>query len=462
NSSDFTSINTHGKLIPTVPLELSKGFSKKRIDHRHHALYALVIALATRSHINYLNNTSAKVEDSKNEEKKKKQIEQRNKLKNNLCYKTKTDEKGNYKWIFYKPWETLTQDTRQALESVVVSFKQNLRVINKATNYYESYKDENGNLRLDKNGKPKKDFVAQKGINWAIRKSLHAETVSSLVHLPWVKLGKGEKLTATRERNFLDSSFTTEKISKITDTGIQIILLNRLSEFDECNEVLSKTKLIDYIEKRKELIKSKILKEFPENAFSPEGIEEMNKNIKKYNDDKSHQPILKVRIYEKSKGRFPLGETGNKTKKFVEAAKGTNLFFGIYTDKSGKRSYETIPLNVVIERQKQGLQAVPETNEKGNQLLFHLSPNDLVYVPTIDDNEQLVSSRVYKMVSSTGNECHFIKANISSLIKNYDAKTKLGEMGSLNKLEVTAEGDFRIKEICIKLKVDRLGNISKA
>ncbi|MGL5235458.1 MAG: type II CRISPR RNA-guided endonuclease Cas9 [Empedobacter falsenii] len=71
NSSDFTSINTHGKLIPTVPLELSKGFSKKRIDHRHHALDALVIALATRSHINYLNNTSAKVEDSKNEEKKK-------------------------------------------------------------------------------------------------------------------------------------------------------------------------------------------------------------------------------------------------------------------------------------------------------------------------------------------------------------------------------------------------------
>ncbi|RRN77706.1 hypothetical protein EIM50_18235 [Pseudoxanthomonas sp. SGD-10] len=66
------------------------------------------------------------------------------------------------------------------------------------------------------------------------------------------------------------------------------------------------------------------------------------------------------------------------------------------------------------------------------------------------------------MVSSTGNECHFIAANIASLIKNYDAKTKIGELGSLNKLEVNIENTVRIKECCIKLKVDRLGNISKA
>src|SRR5690606_35068399 len=126
---------------------------------------------------------------------------------------------------FIKPWEIFTVDAKKAMNEIVISFKQNLRVINKATNYYESYKDENGNLRLGQDGKPKKGLVTQQGNNWTIRKSLHAETFSSLVHLPWVKLGKGEKLTATRERNFLDSSFTTEKISKITDTGIQIILL---------------------------------------------------------------------------------------------------------------------------------------------------------------------------------------------------------------------------------------------
>ncbi len=70
--------------------------------------------------------------------------------------------------------------------------------------------------------------------------------------------------------------------------------------------------------------------------------------------------------------------------------------------------------------------------------------------------------RIYKTVSFTGSECFFIKSSISSLIKNYDAKTKIGELGSLNKLEITIPDHIRIKEFCIKLKIDRLGNISKA
>ena len=208
---------------------------------------------------------------------------------------------------------------------------------------------------------------------------------------------------------------------------------------------------------------------FAETVYS---VTPHNKNITLYNNGKSHQPILKVRVFEQG-SKFALGETGNKTHKYVEAAKGTNLFFGVYEDKSGKRSYDTIPLNIVIERQKQGLSSVPEVNEKGHQLLFSLSPNDLVYVPVEEELESISEvdlenfnktqkSNIYKMVSSTGSECHFVKANISSLIKNYDAKTKIGELGSLNKLEVTIDALYRIKEKCIKLKVDRLGNISKA
>ena len=67
-----------------------------------------------------------------------------------------------------------------------------------------------------------------------------------------------------------------------------------------------------------------------------------------------------MRVYEKAE-KFTVGQKGNKRTKFVEAAKGTNLFFAIYEteeiDKDTKkvirkRSYSTIPLNVVIERQK--------------------------------------------------------------------------------------------------------------
>lgn len=88
-------------------------------------------------------------------------------------------------------------------------------------------------------------------------------------------------------------------------------------------------------------------------------------------------------------------------------------FSAIYITEDGKRTYETIPLNVVIEREKQGLVPVPDRNEKGDKLLFWLSPNDLVYLPTEEErefgriNEPIDRGRIYKMVSCTGNEGAF-------------------------------------------------------
>lgn len=416
----FTSYNDrYQKNLPTVPIEYSQGFQKKRIDHRHHAMDALVIACATREHINYMNNQHALDKSKDKKEKQQSRID----LRTILC------EKKNNNWQFKKPWRTFTQEAKEVLEHIVVSFKQNLRVINKATNYYEKWEEKNGVLVKKK--------VKQQGTNWAIRKPLHKETVSGKIVLDR-KIGKDKILTATRKA--VDITFTEKIISSITDIGIQKILLNYLK-----------------------------YKGSPEVAFSAEGLEELNKNIAQYNDGKKHQPIYKVRIFEEG-SKFPLGETGAKVTKYVEAAKGTNLFFGVYQGKE-KRTYATIPLNEVIERQKQGLSSVPEHNEKGEPLLFSLSPNDLVYVPMVGEATETIDfnnlskeqkERIYKTVSFTGNECHFVKSTIASLIKSYDAKSKIGELGSLNKLEVTISGDSRIKEVCIKLKVDRLGNITKA
>lgn len=115
-----------------MPLELQKGFNKKRIDHRHHAMDAIIIACANRNIINYLNNESAtaKAELSRYD------------LQKMLCDKAKTDNNGNYKWVIRKPWASFTQDTYLALENIIVSFKQNLRVINKATNRFLHYNEE--------------------------------------------------------------------------------------------------------------------------------------------------------------------------------------------------------------------------------------------------------------------------------------------------------------------------------
>ncbi|EKT3958648.1 hypothetical protein NTJ28_002669, partial [Flavobacterium psychrophilum] len=202
-----------------------------------------------------------------------------------------------------------------------------------------------------------------------------------------------------------------------------------------------------------------------ESAFSEYGLEMLNKNIKKLNNGKAHQPIKKVRVFMEGTGKFAVGTNGNKKDKYVVAAKGTNLFFAIYQDEKGKRNYKTIPFNEVIERQKQSLSAAQETDENGNRLLFTLSPNDLVYLPTEDEKENLTTInfdklskeqvlRVLKMVSFTGNQAFFVSNNIATSIVD-----KM-EFSALNKMEKSIDGTM-IKSLCLKLEVDRLGKIKK-
>jgi len=211
-------------------------------------------------------------------------------------------------------------------------------------------------------------------------------------------------------------------------------------------------------------------------------LEEMNKNIVQYNDGLFHQPIYKARIFELG-SKFSLGKTGNKKEKYVEAAKGTNLFFAIYKGKNIKgeevRLYDTIPLDIVIERQKQGLTSVPvkhyDKNGSEYNLIFSLSPNDLVYVLSADENENFNNiqfsnlnnaqkRKIYKMEKASGTECYFIPNYFARLIKQYDAKSKIGEMGSQNKLQTTVdiENSMKIIDSCVKLKVNRLGIVEKA
>ncbi len=498
----FTAISAEGHEIPAMPLELQKGFNKKRIDHRHHAMDAIVIACATRDHVNLLNNEAAHSKHNANRYQLQRKLRRFEKLTIDGMEKEVAKE-------FLKPWDSFTTDAKQVLENIIVSFKQNLRVINKTTNSYQHY-DETG----------KKVIVKQeKGDSWAIRKSMHKDTVFGEVNLRMsdktvslnealknpktivnkefkkkvmelMEAGRDAKYIKkyvednkdiwsdidvkriqvyyftkeTKDRYFatrkpLDTSFNCKKIKEsVTDTGIQKILLAHLE-----------AKGGD-----------------PELAFSPDGIDEMNRNIVALNKGKFHQPILKVRVYEKA-DKFAVGQNGNKSAKFVEAAKGTNLFFAIFgTEKTNKetsetetvRSYLTIPLNVMIDCQKKygsqwrnNIEAYLQEQQLATsdaKLLFILSPNDLVYLPNEDDT--LNPSRIYKFVDSSGTTANFIPQRSANVIFSIPTK-KQKEMGvdfiiqdefgvgspqSKNQKAITGE---MIKEICVPIKVDRLGNI---
>jgi CRISPR-associated endonuclease Csn1 len=475
NSNDFyfwdEKINDYRN---DVPDDLKKGFNKKRIDHRHHAMDALVVAATQRQHIQYLN--------SLNNEKIKHELQPSLLIKNGH---------GHFTKHFLAPWNGFALEAKTQLEKTVVSFKQNLRVINKASNKSIQW--------VEKDGKLKKQPVPQtKGDNWAIRKPLHKETVSGKVlikrnqfvtffsaleksHLivdPRIrdiidnvlskcnndieeakqyfrknpcfinnrKIQKVELFVeATATRIALSDKFTRKQLQNISDSGIQTVLENHLKNY----------------------VDEKGVERF-DLAFSVEGIEDLNKNIVLLNNGKPHQPIKKVRVFEVG-NKFPVGHKGNRMRKYVEAAKGTNLYFAIYEGKNKKdetvRQYDTIPLNIVIERLKQGENPAPEKyyDKDGYEysLLFTLSPNDLVYVPTdeelLGDDLNIVqllqrNDRIYKMVNTTQNKLLCVPQSYASPIRK-------NEIGSNNVSQNTLDGKYQIKERCCKLKVDRLGNV---
>lgn len=477
NTTHFTIYNQrYQKYLPAVPLDKQKGFQKKRIDHRHHAMDALVIACATRNHINYLNNQNALDKKKSKDEKQKSRYD----LKVALCDKRYNEgSENNYSWIFKQPWPAFIPESKQALENVIVSFKQNLRIINKTVNYYEKYVE--GKKEMKKQ---------EKGDSWAIRKSLHTpmpygkkkysfdvlkifdnlgktdfiidntirETVKEILSRFNSKIGEAQKFlksnplkdSAGNEINITAYKVEVEKfrrrqpISKLSNRG-----QGGIKTSDDATKFINKIadkKLQDDLLHHLRSHHNDI-----DTAFSAEGIEQFN--------SKREKPVYNVPIAEPGSGRFAVGENHNTKHKWVEADKGTNLFFAIYKDENGKRNFETIPLNIVVERQKQKLSPVPEQNENGHKLLFHLSPNDLVYIPFEEENIKQIEylgenqiDRIYKMVSSSGKQCFFIKHNVATSIID-----KV-EFSPLNKMEKSIEGTM-IKDGCIAISVNRLGNI---
>lgn len=470
-----------------VPEKITRGFSKKRIDHRHHELDAIVIACTTSDHVNYITSLNSE--------------RQNYQLVDKLREREKIVVKGKERMVAraYKlPWQGFPVQVRQQLETTVVSFKQNLRVINKTNNKTWQWVEEKGTFK-------KKLVPQEKGDGWAIRKPLHKDTVAGKVQLtrikstpvalsrafenpdtivdkdlrsmvkaafmlyqddlkkvkkhfkenpiekeekPVVKVQVYHQIEATASRVALTETFTRKQLDKITDTGIQKILNNHLKNYTDDEG-----------------------KEQFDLAFSQGGLEALNNNIIVLNEGKAHAPIKKVRLYEEG-SKFQVGTEGNKKDKYVEAAKGTNLFFAIYQNlEKERRVFETVPLHEVVEHQKQTAhlpvqERTPiEVKPENGNFLFSLSPNDLVYVPTTEERENPALTdfnnltieqvqRVYKMVSSSGYQCFFIKSEVAVSIQN-----KL-EYSALNKMEKSIDGAM-IKEVCWKLQVDRLGKLTK-
>ena len=197
----------------------------------------------------------------------------------------------------------------------------------------------------------------------------------------------------------------------------------------------------------------------PKLAFKGEALEMLYR--------KAPNPINKVTRKEG-------GQKIEINNKLLDGDKGVNQYFLVeikkeIDKKTGEektvRKYSTPNFIDCINRLAKGLKV---HDEDPSTDYIVLSPGDLVYVPEKGENSNQIDwadkikivDKIYIVKSFGTYQCYFLPSSVSSLIYAYDSKIKKGEFDSLNKSEKTKDGKQMIKENFIKLKVDRLGNIS--
>ena len=408
---NYENINGHNIFINRVPEELNKDFNKKRIDHRHHAMDALVIALATENHVNYLNNIYSK---DNNDDK----FEARIRIKNRITdtRKNEDDEKSRfflppaqikekgiiteYKYEYANIQSKVFKDIAlQSLQNTIVSFKQKKRLIKQRTNKFEKWNiekkkfeliseerlnnKENYNIRLALHkatyyGKVKLKLIKEVSIENALENinNIENKQLKSVIKIKQKDGFKNKDIVKYLE-SFKDFSnkIDLKKIKiyywDIDEKGEGKKVATRYENFLEsfaeikANKILQtigsitdtgiQKILFNHLNKYNELREDNNTNTFhPEIAFSFDGVKELNGNIKVLNDGKDHKPIYKVRISTPLGTKFPVSEDGFKNTKYVITSADSNVFCGFYENGYGERKFYVPTLRETVENLKKG------------------------------------------------------------------------------------------------------------
>jgi len=434
-----------------------KGWSK-RIDHRHHAIDALIIACTQPAHVKRLNDLNKELQQWLNEHKKEFLADFEGSPSELLDEILNLDE-GKREIIFKQiqkfktidmPWFGFPESAEQEIQKIIVSQKPKDQLL----------------IQPDKN----------KQLQIKIRGQLHEGTL----------YGKSQGLEAYRIPllKFSGKQFATEKtIEKITNNYLKGVIKEHLKTFSYKKE----------------------------EAFSAEGIIALNKTLaekkrekewkrngkkKKVGETAFHTPISSVKIFyrdplkiKKKKNEVDIEDTLQKldrNRAFNEnlyVKTGDNYLFAIL-EKDGKRIFDLITFfdaanflkeefNKAYDKKMLNKEIIfKKYFEEKNKasLLFTLKQGDPVYMTSkdeeviIDDNSPFYESfwndtdirghNIHYVTKYSGNEIYFINNRIAEPI------VKGKEFGSQNAYQ-NIDG-LSIKQHCIKLNIDRLGNVRPA
>lgn len=431
-----------------------KGWSK-RIDHRHHAMDALVIACTQPAHIKRLNDLDQVLKEwlDKNKEKF---FPGFNGTKTELLDEVLNLEEEKRREIFKQlekfraiemPWNGFPEEAEQKLKEIIVSHKPKDKLL---LQY-----DIQGNRQIK------------------LRGQLHEGTLYGV--------SNGKEVYRIPISKLAGKQFATEKtIEKIVNPFLKKIIEEHLKSSGKKEE-----------------------------AFSAEGILDLNKKLAERKDEqgnpKPHPPISTIKIYYKDPSKSKKKKTDDeddislqkldRQKSFNDSLyvkTGDNYLFAVMEkevfDKKLKenkteRHYDLITFFDAANLLKSEFNASEDKNnfnkedlfrkyfeERNNaRLLFTLKQGDFVYLP--DDDEEVIldessplfidwkniserSKNIYVVQKFSGKEIYFLKHTIADTIAK---KIEFGSQDCYQSLNGKS-----IKEFCFKINSDRLGNISKA
>ncbi|MCW5898349.1 MAG: hypothetical protein KIT10_03680 [Flavobacteriales bacterium] len=455
----------------------------KRIDHRHHALDALVVALTRQKYI-----------------QKIAQLKQRGEAL------TQEEAAGKLTW-WPLPHRDLRTIVKQQLERTIPSIKNRQRLLTKASNRTAYYDAANGRVMAGKDGRPQKMNEGQRLL--AVRGKLHEEQPMGEVRrqerMPIEKVmkrlveisGKEGPLHELRPIAKEDPAYRNRFLSHERERAW---LEERLAKFNgdtkaalkdwkkappmngKAEPVMALTVLVPYYVSTQPVggLSPKMMTKVLDTRFG----RELEDHVKAFDNDYEkaltddglnalndgrNVPVRRIRI---KKHDTPIWDTDghrnmlrpDSPNERMHIKMGDNYALAVHVhEENGERSFEIISFYDAVQRQRQGMELV---DTKPGHRTFLLRKKDPVYVPRPGeqirdipwDDQQAIWDRLYITIQFSGNRHYFNQCSLSSIAPGFESV----ELGSQNSTEFVDRDEPRTKisPVAIPIRVDRLGRVS--
>ncbi len=388
------------KLVKTIErkdgqsIKIIKDWSKRN-DHRHHAMDALVTALTTRKHVQYLNG-----DRGSDATDKRQKIELLKKLRSQLM-----GSDGR----FTPPMPNIRAHAKEALSRVIISTKVKSRVTTPNTNVIASREKTTG----------RKTAIRQRTLT--PRGALHLET----------KYGKNRYY---QEKEIaIGAKLTIEEIQNVSSPFLRSILTERLQEFNgdpklaftgknsmEKNPLRDKNMNVVYTDKKVKqtilddrfVFRKPIDKDLKLDKVIDVGIrrileERLNKHSgqqEKAFSDLENNPIWlneekgiaikSVRIRGKNNA-MPIHEAGRP---IDYVANDNNHHLAVYALPDGSIEDDIVSFFDAVERSNQNLPVIDKVKNQslGWKFLFSIKQNEYFLLPRQEDTVDIDTGKIHR------------------------------------------------------------------